>query len=96
MIERSRQLKRDRDQRCKALKAANGAVLSFHAEQIGLIGDLLVDCGRLPQWDCENRKAIHAALAVIVRDELGIPEKATRRQDEIPDVPSFEPADTNH
>lgn len=95
-LARARQLKRDRDARCKALKASNGAVLGFRVEQIGLIGDLLLARSRLSEWDTENAPAIAAAIAEIVRESLGIPSKATRRLNENPDVPSFEPTDSDH
>jgi len=90
--DRARQLKQARDARCKALKDVDGAILGFRAERLGMIGDLLVDAGKLQQWDAESIPAIHAAIAAIVRDELGIPAKATRRRNENSDVPVFEPA----
>lgn len=95
-LDRARRLKRDRDARCKALKDADGAILGFRAERLGMIGDLLVDRGKLQQWDAESLPAIHAAIAAIVRDELGIPAKATRRPDENSDVPSFEIAESGN
>jgi len=94
-LDRARQLKRDRDARCKALKAANGAILGFRVEQLGLIGDLLVERGKLQEWDAESVPAIHGAIAAIVRDVLDIPAKATRRPDENSGVPCFETSDSD-
>jgi hypothetical protein len=59
-----------RQRASRARKRHGGAALMVEVDNVGALADVLVELGLLEQWDCEDRKAVEAALTRVIASWL--------------------------